>query len=196
MNGNTGHASDQLKVDTTAPAVSVTGVANGHQYVLGAVPAPGCATTDSLSGVGTAASAHVSSGGSHGVGRFTAQCTGATDVAGNPQAAPAVVSYTVVDGFGGFFSPKPGTTLAKSASTIVITFRLVEAGGQPIPAAAASALGAVAASLGSAMLFRPAKRRIQGAGTWPAIRRFVLAVVGTAVLAAAVGKQLAVAAAG
>jgi glycosyltransferase involved in cell wall biosynthesis len=46
--------------------------------------------------------------------------------------------------------------------------------------------GIVAAPLGSVMLFLPAKRRVRGAGTWPAIRRFVLAVVGTAILAAAV----------
>ena len=46
--------------------------------------------------------------------------------------------------------------------------------------------GIVAAPLGSAMLFLPAKRRTRAAGKWPAIRRFVLAVVGTAVLAVAV----------
>ena len=50
--------------------------------------------------------------------------------------------------------------------------------------------GIVAAPLGSAMLFLPAKRRIKGAGTWPAIRRLVLAMVGTVVLAAAVAGVL------
>ena len=50
--------------------------------------------------------------------------------------------------------------------------------------------GIVAAPLGSAMLFLPAKRRIKPAGTWPAIRRFLLAVVGTVVLAAAVAGVL------
>jgi glycosyltransferase involved in cell wall biosynthesis len=50
--------------------------------------------------------------------------------------------------------------------------------------------GMVAAPLGSALLFLPARHRIRGAGTWPAIRRFVLAVTGTAVLAAAVAGLL------
>ena len=46
--------------------------------------------------------------------------------------------------------------------------------------------GIVAAPLGTVLLFVPVRRRVKGAGTWPAIRRFVLAVIGTAVLAAAV----------
>src|SRR5580658_7097217 len=46
--------------------------------------------------------------------------------------------------------------------------------------------GIVAAPLGSAALFLPARHRVRGAGTWSAVRRFVLAVIGTAVLAAAV----------
>jgi cellulose synthase/poly-beta-1,6-N-acetylglucosamine synthase-like glycosyltransferase len=50
--------------------------------------------------------------------------------------------------------------------------------------------GIVAAPLGSAGLFIPVKRRARGAGTWPAIRRFVLAVIGTLVLAALVAEAL------
>jgi cellulose synthase/poly-beta-1,6-N-acetylglucosamine synthase-like glycosyltransferase len=46
--------------------------------------------------------------------------------------------------------------------------------------------GIVAAPLGSAALFLPIRRRVRNAGTWSAVRRFVLAVIGTAVLAAAV----------
>src|SRR6201997_3635972 len=46
--------------------------------------------------------------------------------------------------------------------------------------------GIVAAPLGSAALFLPIRRRVRGAGTWPAVRRFVLAVIGTALLAAVV----------
>src|SRR6202451_2578242 len=48
----------------------------------------------------------------------------------------------------------------------------------------------VAAPLGSAALFVPARLVDRGAGTWPAVRRVVLAVIGTAVLAAAVGGVL------
>ena len=43
----------------------------------------------------------------------------------------------------------------------------------------------VAAPLGSASLFVPARLTDRGPGTWSAVRRFLLAVIGTAVLAAA-----------
>src|SRR5215469_11454356 len=45
--------------------------------------------------------------------------------------------------------------------------------------------GIVAAPLGSAALFLPGRRYRRVAGPWPATRRFALAVIGTAVLAAA-----------
>ena len=50
--------------------------------------------------------------------------------------------------------------------------------------------GMVAAPLGSIALFSPAHQHAQTTGTWPAIRRFGLAVLGTAVLAAAVAGAL------
>ena len=43
----------------------------------------------------------------------------------------------------------------------------------------------VAAPLGSAALFVPARLIDRGTGAWSAVRRFMLAVIGTAVLAAA-----------
>jgi cellulose synthase/poly-beta-1,6-N-acetylglucosamine synthase-like glycosyltransferase len=43
----------------------------------------------------------------------------------------------------------------------------------------------VAAPLGSAALFLPVRRHAHDTGAWPAVRRFALAVVGTAVIAAA-----------
>jgi len=46
--------------------------------------------------------------------------------------------------------------------------------------------GLVAAPLGSLALFVPIRRHARRAGTWSAIRRLVLAVLGTVVLAAAV----------
>jgi hypothetical protein len=140
MNSNTGTASYQVKVDTTPLAVSVTGVASARRYILGAVPKPGCVTTDNLSGVATPASVHITTTGSHGVGLFKATCSGATDVAGYRRADPVTVSFTVVDGFGGFSAPQPGTRLLKSARIITVTFRLVNAAGQPIASSAASAL--------------------------------------------------------
>ena len=48
----------------------------------------------------------------------------------------------------------------------------------------------VAAPLGSAALFVPVRLVDRGTGAWPAVRRFVLAVIATAVLAAAAGGVL------
>ncbi|HEY1344691.1 MAG TPA: hypothetical protein VGF54_06900, partial [Streptosporangiaceae bacterium] len=48
----------------------------------------------------------------------------------------------------------------------------------------------VAAPVGSASLFLPTKHRDRKAGAWSVIRRFVLAVVGTVVLAAVVAGGL------
>src|SRR5499427_7913467 len=48
----------------------------------------------------------------------------------------------------------------------------------------------IAAPVGSASLFLPGRRRPRKAGAWSAIRRFVLAVVGTVILAAAVAGGL------
>jgi glycosyltransferase involved in cell wall biosynthesis len=48
----------------------------------------------------------------------------------------------------------------------------------------------IAAPLGSAALFVPARLIDRGAGIWPAVRRILLAVIGTALLAAAVAGAL------
>jgi hypothetical protein len=140
--GNIGHASFTVSVDTTAPAAAVTGVRAGHQYVFGHVPAPGCRTSDAVSGVAQPAKLKVTTTGSDGVGGFTAACSGAVSVAGTRQTAAASAKYSIVYGFGGFVSPRPGSTLAKATRTIVATFRLATAGGRPIGASRAEHLAA------------------------------------------------------
>lgn len=94
--GNTSAPSNivMAKIDRTPPAVSVTGVTNGATYLMGAVPAAACSTTDALSGVTTSASLTITGGTLAGTGNFTATCAGATDKASN--AAPTVsVNYRV-----------------------------------------------------------------------------------------------------
>jgi len=93
--GNVGTASLKLKIDNTRPKVSVTGVRKGAKYVLGRVPRAGCRTTEMVSGVATRARVRIS-GGLHGVGRFTAICSGAVSVAGTTQVHAVRVTYTVV----------------------------------------------------------------------------------------------------
>src|ERR1700750_331006 len=50
--------------------------------------------------------------------------------------------------------------------------------------------GLVAAPLGSLALFVPIRRHVRRAGAWSAIRRFILDVIGTVVLAAVVAVAL------
>jgi alpha-tubulin suppressor-like RCC1 family protein len=83
-----------IKIDKTAPIVTVTGVEDGVTYVLGNVPIAGCETTDALSGVETEASLTLTGGDGDGTGSFTATCSGAADFAGNNNSAS--VAYTVI----------------------------------------------------------------------------------------------------
>lgn len=101
-----------VKVDKTAPVVTVTGVSAGATYELGSVPTAGCSTTDALSGVATQASLSVTGGNPDGTGSFTATCSGATDIADN-SAAPVSASYTV--------TPPPDTTAPVITPNVVGT---------------------------------------------------------------------------
>lgn len=139
--GNTSESSGTItvKIDKTAPTVAVTGVTDGAQYTYGNVPAAGCTTADSLSGVATPASVAIT-GGSNGAGTFTATCSGGTDMAGN-LAAPVSVSYTVVYAFGGFNTPAPKSTLPyRPGTTTQVTFTLTDSKGQAISPSIASTL--------------------------------------------------------
>jgi uncharacterized delta-60 repeat protein len=124
--GNAASDSRTFQIDKTSPTVAVTNVTDGAQYVLGAVPAAGCSTTDGTSGVAAAASVTVAPTGSNGVGLFTATCAGATDKAGN-QASSVSARYVVVYAFGGFFSPvdnPPVVNVVKAGQAIPVKFSL------------------------------------------------------------------------
>ena len=94
-------AATTVKIDTTTPAVSILGVTNGAVYVLGAVPAASCFSTDALSGIAMPATLNIAGGNSQHVGNFVASCAGATDKAGN-LAAPVSVQFSVQYIFVGF----------------------------------------------------------------------------------------------
>jgi len=166
--GGVGTATVTAKIDTTPPSVSVTGVRAKHQYVIGTVPAPGCATTDSVSGVATPATVKVTTTGSGGVGSFTATCSGAKDVAGN-RAGSVSVRYTVVYGFAGFTTPKPKATLGKSARSITVEFRLANAAGAAIAPGVAAALAK--AGKVKATLTGPGIRTVTATCTWVSAKK-------------------------
>jgi hypothetical protein len=135
--GNTAVAgtktSDPFKIDKTPPTVSVTSVSNLAPYTLGAVPVAGCSTTDpGGSGVATSATASVTGGTGNGVGTFTATCSGAVDTAGNNQAAPVSVTYTVnYGGLGGILQPinPDNTSVFSRGKAVPVKFQL--GGDQP-----------------------------------------------------------------
>ena len=112
-------------IDTTAPSVTLNGIANGAVFNLGAVPTASCSTTDSASGVAVQATLSITGGTSNHVGHFTAICSGAKDVADN-LAAPVSVSFDVHYIFSGFLtdlSVSDGQNFS-AGSTINIKWRL------------------------------------------------------------------------
>jgi trimeric autotransporter adhesin len=82
-----------VKLDKTAPVVTVTGVTDGASYPTGGAPTAGCTTSDAFSGVVTQATLSITGGSASGTGRLNANCSGAIDRAGNRGSAR--VSYTV-----------------------------------------------------------------------------------------------------
>jgi uncharacterized protein YjbI with pentapeptide repeats len=161
-------------LDTTRPTVSVTGVSRGRAYVLGDVPAAHCRTTDN-GRVATPAKVRVTTTGAHGAGRFTATCAGAVDLAGNRQAAPVSVSYTVIYGMAGFLAPARGATIARSSRVITVRFRLSNAGRTPVTAAVASALAA--SHHVRAVLRGPGIAAVTANCPWNASRRYLTCAV-------------------
>lgn len=127
------------KLDTTPPVMQVTGVRNGHVYAVGHVPQPGCVATDKYSPIVNPPTLTVTGKGSHGLGVFTAYCTGATDAAGNT-AAQVHATYKVAYGFSGFEFPQPGSTVPRSSRVIYVVFGLQGANGRPVPRSTGAAL--------------------------------------------------------
>lgn len=137
--GNVGYASLPLKIDMSRPAVTVTGVAAGGVYAAGKVPAAGCRTTETVSGVQTAATHTTTSTGSGGTGTFTTTCAGAVSMAGLAQAKPVADAYTVAYGFDAFSSPRSGATVTRSR-TLTVYFRLAGSNGKALASSTASRL--------------------------------------------------------
>jgi uncharacterized protein YjbI with pentapeptide repeats len=135
--GNSASVDVDVDVDTTRPAVTLKGVSVGGHYALGRVPAV-CATRESVSGVGHAATVRLS-GGRHGVGAITVTCAGAVSVAGLGQAAPVSRKVTVGYGFGGFTAPRNGA-LVTAGRSLTVRFRLMASRSADVRAATGIAL--------------------------------------------------------
>ena len=119
-----------LKIDKSAPTVSVKGVADGATYTLGNVPAAGCHAYDGLSGLRSACKGVRTGGNANGVGQFTYAASG-IDKAGNARVVKA--TYRVVYRFDGFLAPlnnpPSGVSVFKAGSTAPVGFTVKRANG-------------------------------------------------------------------
>lgn len=129
-----------VRRDATAPVVTVDGLA--ASYLLGTVPRPTCTTTDATSGVAVTATPSVPA--TPVVGTYTATCSGAADVAGNPGAATA--RFQVVYRVDGFLQPINDTahdqgaaSIFKAGSTVPAKIQLKRADGTVVTPGAAPA---------------------------------------------------------
>lgn len=162
--GNTSAPSNVVaaRIDRTTPVVSVSGVTDGASYILGAIPAAACSTSDALSGVASAATLTISGGTLAGTGTFTATCAGATDRAGNAASAKSL-SYNVLPPFIVRNAPVLNSStriegtlwlLSGAATTLngnaTITGDLLVPGSPTVVRNGSSSLGATVAGSGSA----------------------------------------------
>lgn len=92
MAGNRATASVTVKIDKTAPVITITGVTNGATYNLGLVPEAAFSAYDALSGIAMNNVITTGTPDASGCGTFTYTAT-ATDKAGN--TASAAVTYVI-----------------------------------------------------------------------------------------------------
>ncbi|MCU1402637.1 MAG: hypothetical protein JWM70_961, partial [Microbacteriaceae bacterium] len=126
-----------ISIDKEAP--SITGVnVDGGLFTLGAVPAPTCTASDSLSGLSSCV-VTTSGGTANGVGTFSYTAK-ATDKVGNTGTTTG--TYRVIYRFDGFLQPindtahqvGTSTSIFKGGSTIPVKFQLMRANGTVVAA--------------------------------------------------------------
>jgi len=131
-----------IYIDQERPTISNVSVAGGF-YVLGAIPAATCTSTDSFSGP-AGCTVTVTGGTPNGVGTFSYTAT-ATDKAGNKTTTTG--TYRVVYRFDGFLQPINdtahqvglSTSIFKAGSTVPVKFELKKANGTLVQANTAPA---------------------------------------------------------
>jgi hypothetical protein len=130
-----------IDIDQEKPAITVSGIANGATYTLGAVPAASCSAKDGVSGADSCA-VTVTGGKANGVGQFAYTAT-AKDKAGNTTTQTG--SYNVVYRFDGFLQPindtahqiGAATSIFKAGSTVPVKLQLKRADGTKVQAGSA-----------------------------------------------------------
>ena len=128
-----------VKVDGDAPTIALPGIADGGEYVLGAVPAKTCSAADvGPAGMDGTCQMTVTGGLPNGVGTFSFTAT-AKDMAGNvaTKTGSYKVRYRVVYDSAFWLQPindtahtvSTTTSVFKSGSTVPAKFRITDANG-------------------------------------------------------------------
>lgn len=116
----------EIKIDKTAPKITINAPADGSQYVLKSTINADWSVTDEVSGIdksnGTVTSGSPVDTSSVGSKEFTVT---AADVAGN--SITKTIKYNIVYNFGGFQSPIKDGKSFNGGSTIPVTFQLTDA---------------------------------------------------------------------
>ena len=127
--GNRSLTSLTIRIDKTPPSVSVDGISNGANYILGGVPAAGCHASDALSGIDSC-----DGNAPGGVGTRTYTAT-AVDRAGNSSSAH--VTYHVAYDFR-WAGTNPASV--RAGGTITFRLQLLDANGAVVQAGSAPTL--------------------------------------------------------
>ncbi len=141
-------------LDTTPPVLHLN-VSNGQVLAEGTAPQAQCTVTDKYSPITTQPTLKIRVHSAHGLGRFTATCSGATDLAGLT-ARPVSATYWIAYGFDGM-QPAQGTTVPRYPRTLPVIFSL------------STATAFIPAKIGRAMAHRHDVRvTLRGRGIRPA----------------------------
>lgn len=112
--------------DTTLPVLHLN-VKNGQVFAVGRAPQVQCTATDKYQPIATEPKLTITGHSAHGLGKFTATCSGATDLAGLV-AKPVSATYWVAYRFDGM-KPGQGAVVPTSPHTLAVSFGLSTATG-------------------------------------------------------------------
>ena len=123
--------------DTTLPVLHLN-VKNGQVFAVGSAPRVQCTAADKYKPITTQPTLTITGHSAHGLGKFTATCSGAIDQAGLA-AHPVSATYWVAYGFDGM-EPHQGATVSTYPRTVAVRFALSAAAGRSISAAVGRAM--------------------------------------------------------
>jgi len=128
--GNSTLSNFNLKIDKTAPTLTINGVTDGQQFPIGSTVNPTCSASDATSGLAAPCSGTLSRAIS-GVGTYTYTAT-VRDLAGNTTTKK--ITFSIVYGFN---LQQPGANSQQSAgNTIQVVFAATNNQGKGVQTAA------------------------------------------------------------